>query len=169
MRLTPSLALLVALSTSQPGCARVLFNFGEVQEGAIYRSAQPSTLFLHRLVRREGVRTLVNLRGRTPSFESAFAADNGLRLFSFDFSASRPPSPAEVDRLLGVLRDPSNYPLLIHCRNGVDRTGFAVGLHRTQTQGWTTGRTLREMGRFFQFEVLNPVPRAVVRDGLRAP
>jgi protein tyrosine/serine phosphatase len=161
---------LAALALAQAGCARLIYNFGTVEPGRIYRSAQPSPLLLRWLVSGEpGLRTLVNLRGETPGFESAFAARHGLRLFSFDFSASTPPSEAEVQRLLAVLQDPANYPLLIHCRNGVDRTGFGVALYRLRAQRWELERALREMGLYLQFEPLNPVPRAVVRDGLRSP
>ena len=158
--------LLMGLLAS--GCARTLYNFAPVEPGQVYRSAQPSPLFLRWLVAQRGVRTLINLRGRTPGFESAFAARNGLRLFSFDLSASRPPSEAEVQRFLAIVADPGNYPILVHCRNGVDRTGYMLALHR-RADGWSAGRATREMNRFWLFEPLNAVPQRVVRDGLRGP
>ncbi len=161
--------MIVLVTSAGPlGCSRVLYNFGSVEPGQIYRSAQPSPLFLRWLVRRHGVRTLVNLRGRTQGFESAFAARQGLRLYSFDLSASRPPGEAEVARFLALLRDPANYPLLVHCRNGVDRTGYMLGIYRLEAGGWSAARASREMNRFWQFEPLNSLPQRVVR-GLRAP
>ncbi len=101
-------ALLAILLLSTPSCARTLYNFGTVAEGRVYRSAQPSPWFLRWALKNHGVRTLVNLRGRTPGFESRFAAQNGLRLFSFDLSASRPPSDADVERFLDVLSNPDH-------------------------------------------------------------
>jgi protein tyrosine/serine phosphatase len=151
------------------GCARTLYNFGEVREAALYRSAQPSPLFLSYVTRRHGVRTLVNLRGKTPGYESAFAARHGLRLFVFDLSASRPPSHEEVDRFLRIVGNPENHPVLVHCRNGVDRSGYMVGSYRTEQDGWTSEEAVREMNRFLQFEWPNPVPQRVVRNGLRQP
>ena len=162
-----ALAGLLSAALGLGGCARTLYNFGTVESERIYRSAQPSPLFLRYLVWRHDVRTLVNLRGRTPGFESAFAARRGLALVTLNFSASRPPSEADVAKVLAVLRDPARYPVLVHCRNGVDRTGFVVGLYRTLEQGWTPGRALAEMSRYFQFETLNSVPKRVVRDDLR--
>ena len=159
--------LLLVLAT-QPGCARLLYNYGAVEPGQIYRSAQPSPLMLRYIMWREPeLRSIVNLRGRTPGYESAFAAEHGLRLFSFDFSSRRPPSDAEVERLLEILGDPENQPLLLHCRNGVERTGYSVGLHRVHTNGWTRERALAEMRRYIQFEWWNAVPVEVVRDDLR--
>lgn len=154
---------------ASPGCARVVYNFGTVAPERIYRSSQPSPLFLRYLVERYGVRSLVNLRGRTPGFESDFAARQGLKLFSFDLSASRPPDEAEVARFLQIVSDPANQPVLVHCRNGVDRTGYMIGLYRTRADGWSSERAAREMSRYLQFGWLNPTPKRVVEHGLRAP
>ncbi|MFQ5513827.1 MAG: tyrosine-protein phosphatase [Myxococcota bacterium] len=151
------------------GCVRLMYNFASVEPGRIYRSAQPSPLLLDWLVRRHGLRAIVNLRGRTPGFESAFAAHHGLRLYSFDLSASRPPTSADVERFLAILSDPANHPLLVHCRNGVDRTGYMLALYRTERLGWGPDRAAREMNRFWQLEWLNAVPQSVVKEGLRAP
>ena len=161
------LAFLVALSSL--GCARLLYNFGAVEPGRIYRTAQPSPLLLSWAQRRHGIRSIVNLRGRTPGYESAFAAEHGLRIFHLRLSASRPPSPEQVERFLEIVRDPDNQPVLVHCRAGVDRTGYMIGLYRTEALGWSPQRALHEMNRFRQFEWLNGLPQPVVRDGARSP
>ncbi len=166
MRLLLALMLLFA---SSPGCARVAYNFGTIEEGRIYRSAQPSPLFLRWLRSGHEIKTLINLRGDTPGWESKFAARHGLRLFVFNLSASRPPSQAQVDRFLAILRDPDNYPLLVHCRNGVDRTGYMLALYRTREAGWDSNRAAREMNRYWQFSWFNPTPQKVVKQGLRRP
>ena len=59
------------------------------------------------------------------------------------------------------------YPLAVHCRNGVDRTRYMLETYRVAVMGWEAGRATREMNRYLQFEWLNAVPQAVVRDGLR--
>jgi protein tyrosine/serine phosphatase len=146
----------------------MLYNFGEIEPGKIMRSAQPSPLFLRWLSARHGVRTLINLRGRTPGFESRYAAAHGLRLYSFDLSATEPPSTAEVERFLAILDDPSSYPIFVHCRQGVDRTGYMLALFRTKRQGWDAERALAEMRAFRQFATLNPVPATVVNEDARA-
>lgn len=160
-------AILALLLLATPSCARTLYNFGTVAEGRVYRSAQPSPWFLRWAVKNHGVRTLVNLRGRTPGFESRFAAQNGLRLFSFDLSASRPPTDEDVERFLAVLSNPEHHPILVHCRSGVDRTGYMLALYRMSEDGWSKEQALAEMRRFLQFETLLAVPATVVRDGAR--
>ena len=163
------LAALLLFATTSAGCAPLLYNFGSVEDGSIYRSAQPSPLLLRWLVERHGIRTLINLRGRTPGFESAFAARNRLRLYAFDLSASRAPDAGDVERFLALLRDRSNYPLLVHCRNGVDRTGYMLALYRTRELGWDVDRAAREMNRYWQFSWFNPLPQAVVKRGRQRP
>ena len=156
--------MLVLVTSAGPlGCSRVLYNFGSVEPGQIYRSAQPSPLFLRWALDRYGIKTLINLRADTPGYESAFAARNGLRLYSFSFRATREPSPEEVARFLAALRDPENHPVLVHCRQGVDRTGYMLGLYRVAVEGWDADRATREMNRYRQFEWLNEVPQRVVR------
>ena len=118
-------------------------------------------------MRSHEIRSLVNLRGRTPGFESRFAAEHGLPVFSFDLSASRPPTEADVTRFLEIVTDPANQPVLVHCKNGVDRTGYMVALYRIEKEGWSKERALAEMNRFMQFAVLNPVPASVVSEGAR--
>lgn len=154
---------LLAVACAGAGCARTLYNFGTVEPALLYRSQQPSPLLLRWLVWRHGIRSIVNLRGETEGFESAFAARRGLRLFVLDLSASRPPTRADVERFLAIVSDPGNAPLLVHCRAGVDRTGYMLALYRTRLQGWSTERALREMNAFLQLEPLNPVPQQVVR------
>ena len=145
----------------------MLYNFGTVEQGKIYRAAQPSPLFLRWLVSRYEIKSLVNLRGRTRGFESDFAARHGLRLYSLDLSSRRPPTEAQVQRFGAIVGDPGNQPVLVHCRGGVDRSGTMIALYRIDHGGWTTEQALFEMNRFLQFEWMNPVPQRVVRDGLR--
>jgi protein tyrosine/serine phosphatase len=154
----------LCLLASGLGCARLLYNFGEVEPSRIYRAGQPSPLFLRRLVKREQIRTLVNLRGKTPGYESAFAARHGLRLYSFNLSAHRAPRDDDVASFLAILSDSENHPILVHCRNGADRTGYMLGIYRVSTSGWSLEKAAREMTRYFQLERRNPLPKQVVRD-----
>ncbi len=68
-----------------------------------------------------------------------------------------------MERFLTILRDPANHPLLVHCRNGVDRTGYMLGIYRIDEHGWSADRAAREMNRFWQFEWLNSVPQRTLR------
>lgn len=104
-------------------------NFHAVIPGRVYRCAEPSAADLRRAVAQYGIRTVVNLRGCSDGYpwydeESRATAELDISQEDVRFSAVRLPAPNEVKRLLEVF-DNAEYPILIHCKRGVDRTGLA--------------------------------------------
>lgn len=108
-------------------------NFHTAVPGRVYRSAQPSPARLERLIREHGIRTVVNVRGCCAPLpwyleECRVTHDLGVAQEDVCFSAGRLPSIHEVRRLIEVL-DRSEYPILIHCHRGADRTGLTVTVY----------------------------------------
>jgi hypothetical protein len=98
----------------------------------VLRTAQLSKESTERVVREEGIRTIVNLRGCSYPAEwylTEIESTHQLGISQEDItlSAYRLPAPQELLRLLEVL-DRSEYPILIHCRRGSDRTGLVAAL-----------------------------------------
>lgn len=63
-----------------------------------------------------------------------------------------PPSKLQVSRVLEILKtsQASKIQTLLHCKSGVDRTGFVVAVYRMQVQDWCYDRAVAEwikMGR----------------------
>jgi hypothetical protein len=119
--------LIVILSIA----ARALLggNLHTVVPGLIYRSAQPSAAELETICRDKGIRTVINLRGCGAPMDWYLAECRVTQRLNvsqenIDMSATRLPSPSEVRRLVEVL-DHCEYPILIHCLCGADRTGLA--------------------------------------------
>ncbi len=107
-------------------------NFHTVVPGRIYRCAQPSAQSLDTMIAEHGIRTIVNLRGPCDPFdwyldEARAAHDHNVGLEDIGFSAGRLPPVAEVRRLITVLEH-AEYPILLHCRRGADRTGLAAAI-----------------------------------------
>ena len=104
-----------------------------VVPGRVYRTAQLNPAQLDALVRRYGVRTVVNLRGRPFDawYPDEMRATQALGISQEDVttSANRLPSPGEIRRLVEVF-DRSEHPLLIHCQQGADRTGLAAAMYQ---------------------------------------
>jgi protein tyrosine phosphatase (PTP) superfamily phosphohydrolase (DUF442 family) len=107
-------------------------NIHTVLPGRVYRCAQPCGSDLAREVKEHGIRTVVNLRGC--SFPLSWYMEESRATQALDiaqedicFSAGRLPSPSELRRFLDVL-DHAEYPLLLHCRRGADRTGMASAI-----------------------------------------
>jgi hypothetical protein len=104
-------------------------NFHVVLPGRVFRCAQLTAAGLEQTVRDHGIRTVVNLRGcgvNLPWYMAECRATHRLNISQEDISlsASRLPSVHEIHQLVGAL-DGSDYPILLHCRQGADRTGLA--------------------------------------------
>jgi protein tyrosine phosphatase (PTP) superfamily phosphohydrolase (DUF442 family) len=94
----------------------------------VYRSAQLSPAGLERIVHHHGIRTVINLRGYCAPQEWYLDEARTTHRLNIDLediglSAGRFPSTRELRRLLEVL-DHTEYPVLLHCKQGADRTGL---------------------------------------------
>jgi hypothetical protein len=103
-------------------------NFRTVLPGQVYRCAQLSPEQLERVIRRYGIRTVINLRGACPPLdwyrdEALVTARLDVALEDLNFSAMRLPSTTAVGQLIEVLQR-SEPPVLLHCHQGADRTGL---------------------------------------------
>lgn len=114
-------------------------NFGVVDPGELYRSAQLRPSQLAQVTQEYGLRAVLNLRGAYPGVpwydeELATASALGVQHLDLRFSATEEASLAEMDALVDALRR-APKPLLVHCMGGADRTGLAVALYRYAVQG----------------------------------
>lgn len=122
-------------------------NFGVVEEGRIYRGAQPDAENL-RVLREKGIRTIVKLNRGDDFGELEEAARLGLRIVHVPLNSltvGKPGSCQSVERAHAAMTDPSNWPVYVHCTHGRDRTGFLVGLFRERDEGWSVPQVLREL------------------------
>ncbi|CAH2601625.1 Protein tyrosine phosphatase [Rhodovastum atsumiense] len=106
-------------------------NFAEVIPGKLYRSSHPTPGRLARLVRRYGIRTLINLRGEKPNGSNtlslAAAQRLGLTHLFLPFESRGAPHRDRILRFHEIYRS-MTPPALIHCKSGADRAGLAAGL-----------------------------------------
>ena len=106
-------------------------NFAVVSPNRLYRSNHPTPGRLKNMVRRLGLRTIVNLRGPCGNGSDALSREAAARL-GVDFIdaplRSREAPPRE--RLLSLVETfrTMREPALVHCKSGVDRAGFASGV-----------------------------------------
>jgi hypothetical protein len=125
-------------------------NFHTVVPGRVYRCAQPSGAALEQMLKAHHIRTVVNLRGcgaPFPWYLDECRATHGLNVAQEDicFSAGRLPSAPELRRLIEVL-DRCEYPILLHCRRGADRTGVAAAIVLLLETGFDLDRARRQLG-----------------------
>jgi protein tyrosine/serine phosphatase len=135
-------------------------NWHVVIPGQAYRSAQLSYDQLGDAVHQYGIHTVVNLRGTSPDFdwylgESRATCDADVGQEDITLSAYRLPAPDELRRLVDVI-DHAEYPLLFHCRQGVDRTGLAASVLLLLRTDATPAEARRQLGLRFGHIPIGP-------------
>lgn len=120
--------------------------FIEVVNGALYRSRQPTTKDLQHLVRIYGIKSLIVVRKSVMKHEARFAKEMKLGLLHLKLRHALP-SQEMVDDFLSFVQDKNNQPILLHCRQGKDRTGLFAALYRIHIQSWPPQDAWQEMWR----------------------
>jgi tyrosine-protein phosphatase SIW14 len=59
--------------------------------------------------------------------------------------AEKNPRMQAVEEFLEICDDPKNYPILIHCKAGLHRTGLLTAIYRIEYEGWSKADALREV------------------------
>jgi protein tyrosine/serine phosphatase len=138
-------------------------NFHRVDDH-VFRGGQPGPGGIPRL-KELGIRTIVNLRHEPDvvASEAAEAEAAGIRYVNFPIVGLNRPTDEQVDRILGLIEDPANGPVFVHCKRGSDRTGAIVACYRVARAQWTAENAIREA---FQYGMLRIeyAKRAFVRE-----
>src|SRR5262249_37191790 len=129
----------------------------------VYRSGQLTADGFADAVARLRLRTIVNLQDEYPDpdvddnyfngktiKESELCQRLGVRyVYLAPDLISRQREPAEhplaIDRFLELMDDPQTYPVLIHCRAGLHRTGIMAAVYRMEYQGWSQHEAIWEL------------------------
>lgn len=130
------------------GLLRLLWsNWAAVSPGRLFRCNHPTPGRLAWAVRHFGIRSLINLRGATGNGSDALSRERagqlGLRFIDLPMSSSGAPSRAKVLALASALQS-AEPPVLIHCKSGADRAGFAAAVFLLM-HGATVAEAMRQL------------------------
>jgi protein tyrosine phosphatase (PTP) superfamily phosphohydrolase (DUF442 family) len=125
-------------------------NFHTVIPGAFYRSSQLSPDALNGLIRKYGIRTVVNLRGCCDPMASYLdecrtTSEQEVSQEDIPFSSGKLPPVHCIRELVRVL-DASEKPVLFHCHKGIDRTGMASAVALLLYTDTTPADARRQLG-----------------------
>jgi len=129
-----------AWAANPPG----VHNFQQVGDH-VYRGAQPTAEGLQSL-QKLGVRTVVDLLGEAPRWESekSIVERAGMRYVHIPLSGYKAPSDEQMAKILAALDDSSGWPVFIHCKRGADRTGTVIACYRIAHDHWPNQKALEE-------------------------
>jgi len=137
------------------------FNFHVLEEGRAYRSGQPTPEALAVIAEKYDIRTVINLRGSNTGktwYDEEIAACQAMGINHVDhaMSALRLPSAEELEAVIHTLHT-AEYPILVHCQSGADRTGLVSVIYRMTIMGHDREEALQELSpEFFHFREFTP-------------
>jgi hypothetical protein len=116
-------------------------NFGEVQRGRIYRAGQMPASALAQTLREHPIKTVLNLRGQNLDEtwyrdELATTLAAGATHVDIAMSSCVWMSRVQLRALIHTL-DSAQYPLLVHCAWGSERTGLVAAFAELLRPGGT--------------------------------
>lgn len=118
-------------------------HFGTVEEGILYRSAQPNEAEL-RWLKDQGFKSIVSFR-REAGDHTGHMLDVGFKnTLWLNIGDETAPSDAQAERFLDFVTNSDNWPVLIHCKVGLGRTGTMAALVRYAVDRWTMEHALEE-------------------------
>lgn len=132
-------------------------NFRVVDDGVLYRSAQLSPQQLKRTIDEYGIKTVISLRdgGRKKEpLPPDYAEELWVRAQGLNYHRIAPPVWKNADEFVGIMNDPKNHPVLVHCFAGIHRTGTLCAVWRMESHGWSNEDAVREM-KLFGYENLD--------------
>lgn len=130
-------------------------NFATVTPGRIYRSGQMSAGTLGRTVHTRHIKSVLNLRGDNPKerwyrAERSATLDSGATQIDVHMASDLWLSRTEARTLVKIL-DSCEYPLLIHCEWGAERTGLVSAVATLLRSGSSLADARRQFSLYYLF------------------
>ena len=137
----------VALIISAGVSYWIYFNgrFSTVTAGKVYRSGEMPLKNLLNNISQNNIRTVIDLR--KPKYQPYIDAErlllSRIGIKHFNLPSSQIPSDETIDQFIKIMDEPNNYPVLIHCNDGVGRAVLLSAIYRIEYQAWDNDRARR--------------------------
>ncbi len=135
-------------------CYLDTYHLATVHAGALYRAGLQSPCQFETALRKVKPKTVVSLIDEKeevdpakPQFqvEKEVLADRGVRLERIPVRLGGWPTKQDVEQFLAVANDPNNQPVIVHCAQGVRRTGMMTAAYQMKVLGYDKERAKAEV------------------------
>ena len=154
------------------------YHYAVVQKGVLYRDGVRTMSEFKIAIRRAKPRTIVRLIDPTERAKEPFVSEAdhcksaGVAIVELPIPLGGWPTPEQVDAFLNIATDPARQPVLVHCAQGVRRTGMMVAAYQESVLGYdaeraksamlTFGHSQRTIGDVMKFiDVYDPKHRTL--------
>jgi protein tyrosine/serine phosphatase len=159
--------ILIVIGVVPVVCYRAVYahdkRMREVEPGKVYRSGQLTADGFSDWVQRLHIKTIIQVQDeyKDPDLDCSFFSRKkiketelcrklGVRYVYLPpdlIERDRIPAerPKAIDDFLAVMDDPKNYPVLIHCRAGLHRTGVLSAVYRMEYDGIGPEEAIQEL------------------------
>lgn len=139
-----ALVLGILIAAAHYGYWAVLhYHFSAVTEGQVYRSGAMPPEMLQSIVRRYGIRAVIDLRdpGEEVNAEHAALARMGVK--HLHLPSEQIPKDETIDAFLEIMDHPEYRPVLIHCKHGEGRAVLFAAIYGMEYKGWSNEHARR--------------------------
>jgi len=118
-------------------------NFGKINDN-YYRGSQPNPGEFAQL-KRLGIKTVIDLREDYKKNEETWVHDLGMTYVRIPLKTRVAATEEQWKSFLGLVNDPANQPVYVHCKGGRHRTGAMTAIYRITHDSWTADQAYQEM------------------------
>ena len=118
------------------------YHFAVVRDGVLYRDGVRSPREFATAYRKSQFKTVVNLVSDAEfsrdefQNEVALCREKGVDLIRIPIKEGGQPSDRDVEQFLKIAQDQSKWPVLVHCAQGIQRTGMMVASYQKRVLGY---------------------------------
>jgi protein tyrosine phosphatase len=138
-------------------------HFAIHDRGMVYRSAWVEPDVFAELIADYQIRTVINLCEPGEMGEARWEGERkavrgaGAQLLEMSLPRTVNAADPVVEDYVQVLRNPDNYPILVHCQHGVTRTAKVLAMYDILVRGKTAQESLAAMPLFGRDQYSLPV------------